>query len=376
MRRKRILYVAPHRPDRAPGQRFRFEQYRPFLERHGYECEHSALLSESDDRMFYRRGHYAAKALIQLRSIRRRARDVRRADTFDVIVIYREALFTGSTRFERGFRASRAKIVFDFDDAIWHTDVSPGNRLLGWLKRPGKTREIIALSDLVIAGNGVLAEYARAANTNVVVIPTTIDTDRYGLAPRPPAVGPVTIGWTGSATTMKHFELAVPFLQTLKMRHGDRIAVKVIGDATYVNDALGVRGVAWRRDREIEDLATIDIGIMPLPDDEWAKGKCGLKGLQYMALGIPPLLSPVGVNREIVQHGVNGFLPGTAEEWVEQIDALIRTPELRRRIGAAARQTVVDRYSLSAWQDRYLELFDRLISAPSAANTRRVHQSR
>lgn len=361
MRKKRILYVAPHRADRAPGQRFRFEQYRPFLERNGYEVEMSPLLSESDDQIFYQRGHYGSKALIQLRSIRKRTRDVARADTFDVIVIYREALFTGSTRFERRFSESRAKVVFDFDDAIWRPDVSSGNRMLRWLKRPDKTREIIALSDRVIAGNNVLADYARRFNTNVEVIPTTIDTDEYRAVTKTREPEPITIGWTGSLTTIKHFELAVPFLRALKARYGGRLAIDVIGDASYVNEALGIRGVEWRRDQEVDRLSKIDIGIMPLPDDEWSKGKCGLKGLQYMALGIPSLLSPIGVNREIVRHWVNGFLPTTDDEWVEQIDALIRSRELRQRVGAAGRQTVVDRYSRSAWQDRYLGLFDELI---------------
>jgi glycosyltransferase involved in cell wall biosynthesis len=350
----RVLFIASHRKDRAPGQRFRFEQYLPYLEQHGIECELSPIISEADDRILYQPGRYLQKLGLHLRAMRTRRRDVARAAGFDVVFVFREAILTGSTAYERRLRARGPRLVFDFDDAIWNLDVSDANRRMAWLKNPGKTAELIAMADLVFAGNAYLADYARRHNDKVVIVPTTIDTDEYVRAVPRAAEGPVCIGWSGSVTTIKHFEQAVPALRALRGRHGSRVSFKVIGDASYVNDDLGIRGLAWTRRDEIAELSTIDIGIMPLPDDEWARGKCGLKGLQYMALEIPTVMSPVGVNGEIVRDGENGFLASSTEQWVETLSRLVESPDVRVAVGAAGRRTVEERYSVRAWRDEYV----------------------
>ncbi len=359
--KKRILFIASHRPGRSPGQRFRFEQYLPFLEQHGFACELSYIITEADDQVLYTKGHYLRKYLIHRRAIQKRKRDVVRAHEFDIICIFREALLTGSIRFERLFRQSNAKLVFDFDDAIWHLDVSDANRVFGWLKKPGKTADIIALADLVMAGNTYLADYARGYNANVTIVPTTIDTDQDRRVEGLRQDGTIVVGWSGSITTIKHFELAIPFLRILKNRYGDKIEFRVLGDPAYRHEALGIKGIRWTEKTEVRELSCFDIGIMPLPDDEWAKGKCGCKGLQYMALGIPTLMSPVGVNTEIVEEGVNGFLPRTDAEWVHHIEALMASKELRRRIGEAGKACVEGRYSVNAWRERYVRLFEQLL---------------
>ena len=361
MKKKKILFIASHRSGRAPGQRFRFEQYFSFLKEHGYKCELSYIISAEDDKKLYRKGHYLEKYLIHRRAISTRRKDAARANDYDIIFIFREALVTGSIKYEKLFSQSKAKLIFDFDDAIWNLDVSDANRRFRFLKNPQKTGAIISLCDMVFAGNNYLAEYAGQFNKNVVVVPTTIDTDEYKPAKKSGSHEKITIGWSGSLTTIKHFEFAIPFLKALKKKYGDAIEIKVIGDENYVNEELGIKGIAWSRKNEVADLSTFDIGIMPLPDDEWAKGKCGLKGLQYMALEIPTLMSPVGVNAEIVQDGENGFLPETTSEWVAQIEKLISSPALRKKIGAKARRTVEEKYSVNAWKEKYLELFSSLL---------------
>jgi glycosyltransferase involved in cell wall biosynthesis len=360
--KKKILFIAPHRPGRSPGQRFRFEQYLSFLEQHGFECELSFIITEADDNLLYKKGHYTEKYLIHRRALRKRKADVARANDFDIIFIFREAIVTGSTKFEKLFRQSKAKIIFDFDDAIWHLDVSEANRMFGWLKKPGKTADIIALSDLVIAGNNYLADYARKNNSNVTIVPTTIDTTSYQLVNGLRSENKIVIGWSGSITTIKHFELAIPFLEILKKKYGDKIEIRVLGDPAYENEKLGIKGIRWTQETEVRELSYFDIGIMPLPDDEWAKGKCGCKGLQYMALGIPTLMSPVGVNSEIVEESVNGFLPKTNEEWIKHIEELIASKELRNRIGEAEKKYVEENYSVNAWKEKYLALFEKLLS--------------
>lgn len=356
---KRILFLAAHRPGRSPGQRFRFEQYLPALEARGFTCDISYLLREHDDRHFYSKGRYFRKFLIFLRTLRIRLRDLRRAKGYDVIFLYREAVMFGSTWFERRLRRKGIPMVVDFDDAVWLPDVSEGNRRLAWMKRPSKISDIVALCDLVITGNEYLASYARNYNAHTLVIPTTINMAEY----RPVSVKKerICIGWTGSITTLRHLESALPVLLKLQERFGDQLEFRVIADKEWKHSGLRTEFIRWRRETETEDLSAMDIGIMPLPDDEWTRGKCGFKGLQYMALGIPAVMSPVGVNTEIITDGQNGFLAANEEEWLDKLSRLIRDAALRKKLGDAGRSTVAGRYSFEAWRDRYVELFETLI---------------
>ncbi len=355
----KILFIANHRPNRSPSQRFRFEQYLNFLNQNGWDYEFSYLISEKADTIFYKKGHFFKKMLIIINGIFIRLGNVLNASKYDIIFIQREAFITGTTFFEKRFGKSKAKVVYDFDDSIWLSNVSDANKNWNWLKNPNKTKEIIAVSDLVFAGNQYLADYAKQVNQNVVIIPTTIDTEEYKKIPAPN--DKICIGWSGSITTIQHFEYALPFLKAIKNKYGDQIEIKVIGDQNYVNNDLGVQGIDWKKEDEIKELSSFDIGIMPLPDDEWSNGKCGLKGLQYMALEIPTIMSPVGVNTEIIQDGINGFLAATEKEWIGKITLLIDSKELRNSTGLAGRETVLNKYSVKSNRNNYLTHFNQLI---------------
>ncbi|MFM7022727.1 MAG: glycosyltransferase family 4 protein [Flavobacteriales bacterium] len=357
---KKILFIAAHRLDRSPSQRYRFEQYFSYFREQGWICDLSPLISAEDDQFFYKPGNFFRKIGVLVRSIQTRLRDVKNADNYDIVFIQREAFMLGSVYFEKQLSMSKAKIVFDFDDAIWHMDVSEGNKKFKFLKDPSKTGRIIALSDIVFAGNRYLADYAKQVNTNVVIIPTTIDTNKHCRRKPYEASDKICIGWSGSNTTIKHFEYAINFLKRIKEKYGDKVYFKVMGEPAYKNPELGIQGIPWTSDTEVEVLSSFDIGIMPLPDDEWAKGKCGLKGLSYMALEIPTILSPVGVNTEIIEDGVNGFLATSDEEWVEKLSLLIESEALRRELGKKARKTIVDRYSVESQKDVYIKYFKQL----------------
>lgn len=355
---KKVLFIASHRFDRAPAQRFRFEQYFSFLESQGIHCELSSLIHEKQDYFIYKPGHLFKKFwLFSIQSKWIRSLNLLKLKNYDAIFVNREALLTGSIFFEKQFAQSGIPLLFDFDDAIWKPNVSEANKRFAWLKNPAKTARIIALADTVIAGNQYLAGYARQFNTQVRIIPTTINTNDYIPRSQHYTQNPVCIGWSGSVTTMMHFKSILPVLYRLKEHFGPKVCFRLIGDDTFEDPFLELKGMAWASRTEVQDLHPIDIGIMPLPDDEWSKGKCGLKGLQYMALEIPTLMSPVGVNTEIITHGVNGFLPRTEEEWFEQLKTLVENPDLRINMGIEARKTVVEKYSTEAWKNAYLDLF-------------------
>lgn len=358
---KRILFIAPLYPDRAPSQRFRFEQFLRHLTENGFEYEFSSLVNSRNDKIFYSRGKIFRKMLLLIRFISIRVRDILRANKFDIIFIQREAFFLGTSFFEYCLSKSKAKLIFDFDDSIWLSNVSSANKNLNWLKNTLKTSKIISYSDIVFAGNKYLASYASSFNTNIRIIPTTIDTEEYSPLKRNSPGEKVCIGWSGSITTIEHFDLAVPFLKIIKSKYGDRVEIKVIGDATYRNSDLGIVGIAWNKDKELAELSSFDIGIMPLPDTEWAKGKCGLKGLQYMALQVATVMSPVGVNTEIIHDGENGFLASTEKEWVDKLSLLIESAELRKSLGESGRRTVLEEYSFQAWKDKYVEIFNQIL---------------
>lgn len=360
--RKKILFLVAHRPGRSPGQRFRFEQYLHLLEQNGFECHISFLINEKDDAIFYAPGKYLHKTLFLVRSLLHRKRDLSDISSYDIVFLYREAHMLGTTWFERKIKKAGVKMIMDFDDSIWLKDVSDGNKRLAFLKRPSKTADIVGLCDLVIVGNQYLADYARQYNSNVCIIPTTIDTDYYVPSDKVVPGDKICIGWTGSSTTLKHFSLAVPVLKKLRAKYGEKLVFRLISDEPYHGPLEGLQNIRWNKDTEVQDLMAIDIGIMPLPDDAWSRGKCGFKGLQYMALGKPAVMSPVGVNTEIIDHGRNGFLAQSPEEWEEILSNLIGNPALRNKIGEEGRKTVVDRFSFHSQKDRYVQIYHDVIS--------------
>ncbi|HSZ72415.1 MAG TPA: hypothetical protein VK750_07040, partial [Cytophagaceae bacterium] len=272
---KKVLFIAAHRPDRSPSQRFRFEQYMDHLSANGYDCSFSYLINERSDKIFYSKGNYFDKFIILLKSFFKRISDVIAASSCDIVFIQREAFMTGTVFFERMFAMTKAKVIFDFDDSIWmqqETDTSANKKLL-WLKRPAKTADIIKVADLVFAGNEYLANYARQYNAHVVIVPTTIDTEEYKPLKERAAKELVCIGWSGSITTIDHFCFAIPALRELKAKYGDKIYFKVIGDKNFKEESLQIQGIGWSKNEEVAELQSFDIGIMPLPDNEWAKGK-------------------------------------------------------------------------------------------------------
>jgi glycosyltransferase involved in cell wall biosynthesis len=360
---KKILFLVAHRPGRSPGQRFRFEQYLNYLTNNGFDCKVSFLINEKDDKTFYATGKYFQKSIFVFKSIFSRLKDLRQIDNFDIIFLYREAHFLGTTWFERKIKEKGKIMIVDFDDSIWLKDISNGNKNLAFLKYPQKTEKIIKICHTIIVGNQFLADYASRFNPNVHIIPTTIDTTYYK-----PNISdqfykkPICIGWTGSSTTLKHFALAVPFLKNIRKKYGDSVTFRLISDEFFDVELPGLEKIKWSKDTEVEDLSAIDIGIMPLPNDEWSRGKCGFKGLQYMALGKATVMSPVGVNTEIIQHGINGYLASTQAEWEDILSKLIENPNERKEIGLKGRETVEEKFSNHSQKDRYLAIFNNLLS--------------
>jgi glycosyltransferase involved in cell wall biosynthesis len=358
----KVLILCAHRPNRSPSQRYRFEQYLSFLTKNGFNFTWSYLLNEKDDKVFYSQGRLLSKVLILIKTIFMRFADCRRFNDFDIVFIQREAHFFGTSYFERKAYKSRCKIIFDFDDSIWLNDASPQNKFFGFLKGADKFYSNIANAHLVIAGNDYLQAEANKTNVNTIVIPTTVDTSILYPIPSVKNKNIITIGWSGSVSTLVHFETIIPVLKKLKQVYGPKLRIGIISQSKYQHPDLDIDCQIWSAEEENKLLNNFDIGIMPLPDNEWTRGKCGLKGLTYMACAIPTVMSPVGVNKDIIKDGVNGFLCKTEQEWISVLSKLIEDENLREKIGKLGLQTVQNNYSTYANNTLYFSAFNSVLT--------------
>ena len=372
MSQLRMLALSPV-PEEGAGCRFRIAQYGPALQAAGIDVTISPFFTREFFGLVYQKGRAWAKATMFLQRAMDRLRTVAGRSRYDAIFIYREALPVGPAIIETLLaQAPGVAIVYDFDDAVFLPSTSEANRAIALLKWPSKVRTIIRRSDVVIAGNEFLAAYARHYNDTVRVIPTCVDTTKW--VPRPgggaaagseaPRTAVPVLGWIGTPTTAPYLRSLQPVLQQLARTHPFILRVSGAGADLQI-PGVTVANVPWTLDGELALFNTCDIGVYPLSDDEWAKGKCGFKAIQFMACGVPVVAAPVGVNREIISDGVNGFTASTTSEWVEKLGRLIADRALRARLGSAGRATIEARYSLH-------------VNAPKlvAAVTEAVHRAR
>ena len=351
----RLLTLVPKPLGRSPGQRFRLEQWAPYLERdYGIKLDFAPFESQRLTEILYRPGHRVAKAAWMIHDAVRRRRVLSDARNYAGVVVHREASLLGPAVYERLLARASVPLFFDFDDAIWIPTVG-ANGVFSRLHFVGKTATICRLSNAVLVGNEYLASYARRHSDSVFVVPTSIDLSRYPVQPELAPDAPFTVVWSGSLPTLVHLEHARAPLESLARRR--RVVLRVIGNNPPLRPFEGVETVfiPWREAGEAEELGAAHVGIMPMPDDPFSRGKCALKGLQYMAVGLPVILSPVGVNAEIIQHGKNGLLASSFEEWVSALERLAESPDLRRSLGAAGRLTIERSYAAESSAKRFAE---------------------
>jgi glycosyltransferase involved in cell wall biosynthesis len=362
----RVLALVAKPPGLSPGQRYRIEQWEPLLrERHGIDVEYDVFESPALTRVLYHPHHRVRKAALLLGDAWRRRRILSRARGYDAIFIYREASLLGPAIYERLLERQQVPIVYDFDDAVWMTAESR-NGIFSSLRFPSKTADICRLATAVTVGNRYLADYAGEYNRNVDIVPTTIDLARYPVQPELTAGRPIVIGWTGSFSTLNHLEMARGAIERFA-RHHD-VVVRVICSEPPRRPFANAQTdfVPWRADSEAHDVGRAHFGIMPLPNDAFARGKCGCKALQYMATGRPVVISPVGINAEIVTTGQNGILADSEDQWVAAFEQLSSSPAERARLGAAARRTVELRFSAEQAAERFAAVIHRVVQGADA----------
>ncbi len=358
----KILFLVPYPAREAPSQRFRIELYEEILSAKGMEFESQSFLNSHDWQIFFRKGNTIKKCIALAAGFWNRLLMLFSLSSVDFVFIHREAAPIGPPILEWIIaKVLRKKIIYDFDDAIWMTDKKSESTLEKIIRWRSKVGSICRWSYKVSAGNEYLCAFARQFTNQVVLNPTVLDTEKvhnpvlYPLAKS--LDDQVIIGWTGSHSTLKYLSEQQDVLQRLEKKY-PQVYFLVIADRPADLKLDRVLFKTWSKETEVSDLLLADIGIMPLPDDAWAKGKCGFKALQYMALNIPAVVSAVGVNTEIIEQGENGFLCTTAIEWQWAMEQLIENTTLRKTLGKNGREKIVNQFSLSANAPTFLSLFE------------------
>jgi glycosyltransferase involved in cell wall biosynthesis len=352
----KALVLLPYPKGRVPGQRYRFEQWQPYLEAAGVQCDVRELLSAEELAVLHYSRSLWAKTAAVARSIGRALAAVPDSSGYDIVWIYRTLLLGGPGWIEALIALRRTAIVYEFDDAIWLTKTFDANQALAALKFSGKTAALCRLATAVIVGNETLAEYAHRFNDDVTVVPSTVDVDRYTPATGKTGDGRLVLGFSGSPTTIEY----LAFIGTAIQRAAREVPLELrVMGAPFELRGVDVTLTTWSPAVERDELQRYDVGLMPLTDDAWTRGKGAMKALLYMSVGVPVVASPVGITSDIITDGVNGRLCRSEDDWVHAILTLARDAALRRRLGAAGRQTVMERFSPAVQVPRLVDALRR-----------------
>jgi len=356
----RVLILCPYPLGISPGQRFRFEQYLDTLRANGIVIDIQPFLNMDTMRILYKSGYMLKKVVGVLTGFLRRIMVLPRVFGYDYIFIHREATPIGPPFIEGILFLLGRRVIFDFDDAIFISKTSKVNRIVAFAKWSSKIRFISKHSSKVAVCNNYLVNWVRQYNPNAVLLPTTIDlTYHKPIAKAPLAARRPVIGWTGTQSTMVYLELVREALAELQKRYDFEFRVICDVDPKFP-ELTNYRFIKWALASEIEDLAGMDIGLMPVPQGEWEQGKVGFKAIQYSGVAAAPVVSSTGSGHEVVLHGQTGLVVDNMKAaWVVALSSLLDNPAQLEAMGRAAREYIDSRYSVRSQVPTYMSLFGK-----------------
>lgn len=352
----KVLFLIPYPSGTAASQRFRFEQYLEFLKKEGISYSISSFWDKKAWSILYKEGAVLGKIFATIRGLLRRYALIFTVFKYDRIFIHRELYPVGPQIMEFVLaKIYGKKIIYDFDDSIWLPNYAANNANFAFIKSYGHVKNLCKYAYKLSVGNDFLAEYGRQFNTKVIVNPTTIDTDNYHNRIKNQDSEEFVIGWTGTHSTLRYLADMVPVFKKLEQEYDFKLII--ISDKDPKFDLNSFEFIKWQKETEIDDLLRFNLGLMPLTMDKWANGKCGFKALQYMSLGIPAIVSPVGVNTKIVDHNVNGYICDSGEEWEKTIRTILSEKQKIKAISKNSRQKIIDNYSVLSNKNNFIQLF-------------------
>jgi glycosyltransferase involved in cell wall biosynthesis len=365
---KKLLFITAN-PVESASERYRIYQFLPYLERDGLDCTVRPFATKKLYQAI-QADRLAPKLFLTPYCFLRRMLDLAAAHRYDVIVVQRGIFPFLWPGLERMFCRQHEKVIFDFDDAIHIGHKNTAAAKYPWsyrLKYGPAVNQTLRHYAHIIVGNRTLAEHALQFNSQVSIIPTVVDLDRYAYRPPHASTKMLTIGWVGSRSTSPYLLEIEGALRRLSETHPGKLRFRLYGHPSRKLNLPNFESLPFSLTSEIDDLRTIDIGLMPVPDNDWTRGKCAFKAIQYMALGIPTVTSPVGMATELIHHEVNGFCARTSEEWFDALNRLVLDAQLCRRFSEEGRKTIEAHYSLQTWGPVLAELFTRILQEPRTA---------
>ncbi|GAB4403539.1 MAG: hypothetical protein Fur0028_16330 [Bacteroidales bacterium] len=358
-KKKKILVLCPYPMNCAPSQRLKFEQYYNYFEENGFQVTVSSFVTKKFWNILYKEGYFFKKAYFTLIGYFIRFFDLFRLCRYDIIYVHLWVTPLGPPLFERLVKFFSIKIIYDIDDMVFLGHSSNANKSFKALKGTQKMIFLMRIADHVITCTPVLDKFVHKFNPKTTDISSTINTDTYKIKEFQTFNKPIIIGWSGSHSTSIYLKLLEPVFQEL-LNKGIDFKVLVIGnkDFSFENKNIKTEAISWNLENEVNDLMRFDIGVYPLPFEQWVYGKSGLKALQYMALGIPTIATAIGANYRIINHGENGFLveKNDIQKWVEYILQIINDINFARKLGKNARKTVLEKFSVDANKEIYLNV--------------------
>ena len=351
----KVLALIPNQKGYSPGQRGSIELWEKVLTPAGVELDYAPFESEQLRQILYRPGNQARKALEMVRSYTNRLRLLDRLDDYDAVFVYREAALLGPAFLEKRI-ARRKPIIYQLDDPLFVPYRSPANGLLSYLKFFSKVKEIIRMSTAVLVNSTPIREFAEQFNKNIWQVPSVVDLDKFEYRESDQDRSPVTVGWSGSPTTIKNIKMVEEPLR--RISDEGQCKIRFIGAEDFGLSGVDYKAKRWNAETEVDDLREIQIGLVPLPNDNpWNPFKFIMKTAQYMSLGIVPVGTPMASNTEVISHGRNGFIAETDEEWVEFIKMLAEDHDLRKTMSREAARDAVDKYSLQGNSEKIINAF-------------------
>ncbi len=360
---RKILVLCPFPQGVAAGQRLKYEQYFQDWESKGFDVTVSSFMDMAMWKIVYTHGHILEKAIGVLRGHLRRIRDLFRIHRYHIVYIHMWVTPLGTSLFERFVRVLARRVVYDIEDNLLLKQGNAINPVARMFGGRSKAPYLIRTSDHVITSSPFLNDICLEANERkrCTYISSSVDCDRFVPVNRYVNDRRITIGWTGTFSTRPYLDLLREVFQELAQRCDFRLLV--IGNFDYDLPGVDMQVIRWIEATEVADLQGIDIGVYPLPEDEWVFGKSGLKAIQYMAFGLPAVATNVGTTPRIIRHMENGWLVSSNEEWIVALETLVNDPALRRRLGEAARKTVVENYSVEAIKSIYSSILESVVTA-------------
>lgn len=336
------------------SSRYRMFQYLPLLEKNGWQIEVHSLLGDKYINALYGKTSFPLFELIK--SYWKRIRLLLKKEKYDLIWLQQEAFPWIPSYMETFLLNGKTPIVVDYDDAFFHRYDQHKNPLIRFFLRK-KIDRIMEISSTVVVCNNYLAQRAKDSKAKrVELLPTVVDLNLYKLK-TPSGKETFTIGWVGSPHTAKYLDAIKPILSELM--EDENVKVSILGSGKYV--LPGAQFINWTEETEIENIRTFDVGIMPLDNTSWERGKCGFKLIQYMACGIPVIASPIEINTKIVNHRVNGFLAETLDGWKEYFELLKDNVKLREEMGLQGRKTVEENYTLQVSTPKLMNILKSVV---------------